>query len=726
MPEDTSTSGSPIAARDKAPETDEEIVGMVDDTFDYLKRSRIGLEQRIKEARHFLAGDQWIRYLPHSRKFSRHVLSEYVPTPVTNYLATAYDRLLDLFLSGNMLPVVDPATQDQEDVDAARAHERALQSEFIRLKTLTKTYTPAAGWLILAGNSFIGAHWNGKAGRQISKPLTRLTDRPIIQEVIECADCGAVYAPDMVPPQGCTTCGSTNLQKAQVHGLDTYGGPGFETIEEPELDKEGTPKKRNIKVGDIEEHVVNVLNFYPMAAESFDRSRHCIEVDPMSLDEVRHLFGTKAEKVVAEHLEIDEHLNSTENVWQSHDPHGHANDRDHTLVKFFRAVPEKRWPKGLFLIIASGQVLYQGDLDSVDGKLPYTHLKYRDIPGSFWGASPFTDMIPQQKRINAVDSHVVQNRKQMLSNQWLVPRGASISHIDGRPGLMIRYDPAGAGGYKPERLQGVPVPQQVIQERQQTISDLYEVGGPTEEMAGKLSSGPETGPAVELVQEAATKRFGPIILGWRVGLSEHEHRKGQLIGKYWKESRLVRILGENRDMESYYLSRADMRQGVDMTVRVNETIEFSQAVKKQRLMEAAKNGLLGDIRQPNIRGKILEKMGIEGFEAEYILDAKKARRVIRKLRDGEEVLPPTPFENHGVQFAIIREFLLTIEFEKLDPTRQQSVLQRAQIHQQFMQQEQQKMMQAAQAAKGTGDQVSGAIADSGALGQEPVTQTQGA
>ena len=179
-------------------------------------------------------------------------------------------------------------------------------------------------------------------------------------------------------------------------------------------------------------------------------------------------------------------------------------------------------------------------------------------------------------------------------------------------------------------------------------------------------------------------------------------------------------------MESYYLSRADMRQGTDMTVRVNETIEFSQAVKKQRLMEAAKNGLLGDIRQPNIRGKILEKMGIEGFEAEYILDAKKARRVIRKLRDGEEVLPPTPFENHGVQFAIIREFLLTIEFEKLDPTRQQSVLQRAQIHQQFMQQEQQKMMQAAQAAKGTGDQVSGAIADSGALGQEPVTQTQGA
>lgn len=98
---------------------------------------------------------------------------------------------------------------------------------------------------------------------------------------------------------------------------------------------------------------------------------------------------------------------------------------------------------------------------------------------------------------------------------------------------------------------------------------------------------------------------------------------------------------------------------------------------------------------------------------------------MRKLRDGEEVLPPNQFENHGVQFEIIKDFILTTEFEKLDPTRQEAVMQRAAIHQQFMQQEQARIMQAAQAAKGTGEEVSGAVAESGALGQAPATQGQG-
>ena len=103
------------------------------------------------------------------------------------------------------------------------------------------------------------------------------------------------------------------------------------------------------------------------------------------------------------------------------DGSGQDDTKGKVLLKVFRHVPDRRFKNGWLLIYANGKVLYKGDLDSCDGNLPYTHIKYRDMPGLFWGGSPFSDMVPLQKRINAVDSHIVQNRKQMVSNQWLVP-----------------------------------------------------------------------------------------------------------------------------------------------------------------------------------------------------------------------------------------------------------------------------------------------------------------
>ena len=138
-------------------------------------------------------------------------------------------------------------------------------------------------------------------------------------------------------------------------------------------------------------------------------------------------------------------------------------------------------------------------------------------------------------------------------------------------------------------------------------------------------------------------------------------------------------------------------------------------------MQASQQGLLGDIRQPEIRGKILEKLDIEGFDSEYVLDAKKARRVLMALRDGEEPDPILPnIDNHTVQFTIFRDFMLQSDFYSLEEEVQQAIQERAGQHQQIMQQQQQQVMQAAQATKGAGDQAAQAVADTGAMGQQNV------
>ena len=66
--------------------------------------------------------------------------------------------------------------------------------------------------------------------------------------------------------------------------------------------------------------------------------------------------------------------------------------------------------------------------------------------------------------------------------------------------------------------------------------------------------------------------------------------------------------------------------------------------------------------------------------------------------------------------------MLTSEFEKMDEGPKQALMQRAQQHRQVIEQEQQKAMQAAEAAKGAPDQAAEGIAQSGAMGPQQSQQ----
>ncbi len=708
---------SPVSSRENKPRSKEDIISFVDDTWGYLSRNRFGLEQQIKEAVHFYSSDQWVRFLPHTRKFVKHTLDEWVPTPVTNLVVEHVDRILDIFTSGDLLPIVDPATQDQPDLDAARAATRILHSEYGRLNTEENIVIPAALWLAVAGNCFLSTTWNARAGDTIRYPKKRIGTKAIEQDTLECMNCGRVE-PAVIQRSQCVECGG-NMVKSKAYQLDDLGNPMLLDVEEA---VEG--EYDEFTVGQIEEHIISPLNFYPEPATTMRKVRYAIETEPMSVDTIKDLFGSKAKDVMPESLDFDAFGGLYAEALQMQYVPEKEHQKDHALVKWFRHVPDRRWKNGLLLIIANGHILYQGDLDDCgDGKLPYTHLKYRHIPNSFWGVSLLNDLIPMQKRLNAIDSHVVQNRKQMVSNQWLVPEGSGVTKVDGRSGLMIRWTPSTSGGFKPERLQGVPLPNQVMQEREQVKMDMELVSGAKEVLQGNVPPGPETGAAIEAMQEQAFRRFGPLVKLWRAGLSKHEHMKLKLAQMYWKENRIVRVLGDNKQLESYFLSGADITQATDMTVRVSIGMDYSQSAQRQKILQAAQMGLLGDLRDPMIRGKILERLEIKGFESEYTLDAKKARRYLEMMKDGEMPPPPEPVDNHSIQFQVYKDYMLTSDFEQLPEPTKEMIRQRATIHRQIMQQEQQQLMMQAQAAKGAPEQMANQLTQAG-MGNQPVPTQQ--
>ena len=726
---DYDTASSPISELLHAPRNKEEKLQLVSNVWDYVSKSRYGLHYVIKESMHMVAGQQWIRFNQAQNSFDRHSLEEWVPTPTTNYLVETFDYIKDLFTSGDIGPTVDPSTRDQEDIDRAKAAQRILRSEFERLDSETELLGNAASWLALTGNAVLFSTWNGLHGDLVKIPRMKMRKEAVTYDIMRCPSCGWSERAE-VAPERCASCSDFMVGDTAVERDLITDKPIYETHEEQHTDKAGKPVFDEVRLGNLEEHVVNLLNFYPQPTREWKDIRYAIETDVMDIDRVKDLFGSKAKNVTAENIHVDDwagafslKMTADQNLEDSD-----INESDKCIVKIFRHVPDRRFKRGKLIICTHDTILFDGDLDSCDGKLPYTLIKYRDVPGSFWGQGPIPDQLPSQKRINAIDSNIVQNRKQMVNPQWLIPEGAGISRVSGRAGLVLRWSPHSTGGYKPEKVPGVPLPQQVLGEREQTRQDMRSISGIHELMQGQLpsgSSGLETGAAVEFIFERAYKRFGVAIRQWRGGLAEHFHRNLKILEKYLEEDRIVRVLGDNSELESYYYSNSDFFNTEDMVVRTGVGLQGSDVAYQQRIMQAAQQGLLGNIQAPVIRGKILEKLDIEGFDSEYVLDAKKARRVLMALRDQKEPDPILPqIDNHAIQFTILRDFMLSSDFYKLNDEIKASIQERAQQHQQIMQQQQQQVMQAAQATKGAGDQAAQAVQDSGAMGQQGVP-TQG-
>ena len=266
------------------------------------------------------------------------------------------------------------------------------------------------------------------------------------------------------------------------------------------------------------------------------------------------------------------------------------------------------------------------------------------------------------------------------------------------------------------------LPNDTKEEREQARSDMEDIFGTQEVLAGQAPTGVEAGVALNLLAEQAFRRFGPVIKNWRRAFRKHEQRKLVLMKENYDEARQIEVAGDNEELETFHFSGADVGNTTDVFIEFDRGAAFSKAAQDQRILSAADKGYLGDTRRPDVAGKLLEKLEIDGFDSSYNLDAKKARRVLNILQEGEEPPPFLPqIDNTAVQLQVFKDFILTSEFEELPEATQKAIISRASEFLQIQQQQQQAAQQAAEAAKGSTENVSDSVVEA-QPGQEAPTQ----
>jgi hypothetical protein len=686
----------------ETPKTEEDMVKFVDDVLETLKKPKRGHEKRWKEAILMVAGEQWLDFDEATNNFRGANMANWIPRPTTNYLAKLYDRLVDIFTSGNLLPNAIPATDDQNDIDSAQKAEHLLNYLSEQIKTPDYFIPIAAIWFITTGNVIFYASYDTKAGSKIRVP----------RHDVE-------YEPYLMPD-------GNQLQ-------DANGEPVFSAKKVPKRDEKGQPVYEIQEEGQVVERVLSPFSWYPEITELPHQVTYGVERQLVSMDQLKQIFGEEAVKEVKAEDVSEFDVGSFLDGKLMQPLYDVASD-EMVILKTYRSIPSYRWEKGKVIMTAGGKLLHDGDLEPYyDNKLPYRHERYRELPSEFWGISPMDAALPLQKRLNAIDSAIVQHRKTMLLPQIFEPKGANLGEITGRSGARIIWDWRASGGNAPQVKPSIPLSPEILKEREQVLIDLEQIVGTVEVLSGAQPSGVSTIGQTQVIAEQALRRFAPIVRRWRGALGDHEQRKLRIMQEMYNTPRLVRVFGENELLETYYFSGSDIGNTSDVVIRADGGIFFSEAIQQQKVLDAAKMGLL-DVSNPAIAAKVMDLLQIPSFANQFNLDAKMARRRLDKVKNGAPVgnpmnpnNPPDAImarnnDNHFVMFQIISDFTKTTEFESLDQQIQANIGQLMTQHLQQVEAQKAQAVQAVERTRGSGQASEKQMVQSGAVADNASTQ----
>lgn len=641
-----------------------------------------------------LDGNQWIEFEGNRetggiwKRLQVSPQNEYIPRPVTNYLFDAYQTLKGYLLKNDPRLTVRPNTNSNRDKTAAKIAELISEVNWERLRE-DYNYEYAASTLLTYGTVFKKDYWDSSFASLVKVP--KMEQRPAVD-------------PNTGQPSG---------QMQEVQAIDP---------------QTGVPLFDEIPLGDVQTAVIEPYSIAldPLAKNLHD-ARWIMEYSIRPLTWIRENFDKQEPGFTGKAIEVEEEKslpNSLRRFFQlatssgvrgptglglgTNSSSGETSMIDKAaIVKEYYERPNSKNPKGRLVVVADKKVLYaeaspyegpeQGDWH------PYSECRWEIVPGRFWGKGPLDNATEIQRQINSIDSVITLTRKTMAVPQKLVPKGslARTTQWTGRPGQVVEYIPNADGS--PEQLQAMGVHEQVFQERAQKVEDIKNITGAIDILKGDRPPGVTAHSALALLFEVGTGKLHPIMKRWRMFIESSEKKKLKLVSKKYREPRpefIRSLLMKNKDLTAEQLQQfvgQDLYDNCNVTMEASSSIPKLHAALNAQLMELAPLGVL-NLENPKNRNEFLSRLGINGFDADYTADVKRAEYE-NDMMDNITLNPqdrPVMLEqdNHDIHIAIIDERMKQPSFGELPQEAQQIYLMHRtqhlqakdeQMHQQMMQ-----------------------------------------
>lgn len=317
--------------------------------------------------------------------------------------------------------------------------------------------------------------------------------------------------------------------------------------------------------------------------------------------------------------------------------------------------PTTEHPQGRTLILAGERLIYAGpsrcfvEDEERPGNWKYPHRWHPyafwgwfRLPGRFWHTPLLSQLLPLQKKINAIDVLVHANRQFMSIGQWMLPAHAKVPDgmPSGLPGEHLRYTHV-PGMADPKPVDHRPLPAELLAERQQLERSIDMISASGNVDSTQISaSAARAGSMLSFLREEKLRSKSPMIQEFERFIEVIcqniliEVQRGLREEDPDLTSRIRRAAREHSDIAVATFVGASLRDHHSVRIDVASSLLKSVEADASKALEYLQ--FTGGQVTPNERQGILKAAGLDRFVKNPENDSVRvAKRLVSRIVAGQ-------------------------------------------------------------------------------------------
>lgn len=546
-------------------------------------------------------------------------------------------------------PSVIPGTSDREDIFNARASQKAL--EYITKKAnIRQRFMQVMEAVPLTGKAFLAVRWDDKVfGSAPSKNVITNEIAPTMGEVrVDFVSAFELLVPD----------------------------PGLENLgDQPEI----------------------------------------IRAKLVPLESIKERYGVLAEDVKGESKDADVFLYQRQiadlgsrqsglaSGSSSYGEEGEDQEKKYVLRLEHFVKPCGEYPQGRYVVCANRKKLHDvpnlpGTFLAVSEHNPYPFVEFCDdkAPGQFYPDAFVERMIDLQREYNEYRSKVAESLtmnmfpKVVLWNQMGIDESAFNNEAGER--LNANYIP----GMPPPFYLNAPNVAADAWNAIQTIKKEFDDVTMIYPASTGGANGQSSGFQTNLLQEAADQVHGPAIQRNAYALEELYIKVRHLMKMFYDIPRMITVAGRNNIPEVIEFSADSIDENADIRIEPDTMMPPLRSMRLDQIRQWAKEGLYGNLQDPQVLKKIHDAARMSGFvdpyEDQLHRDEEEAQEENIRMNRGEMLPKPQPWENHMVHWTEHVDEFKSPEAKLWPPEQMQRNVLHALVHLNYINPQQALMM----------------------------------
>lgn len=358
--------------------------------------------------------------------------------------------------------------------------------------------------------------------------------------------------------------------------------------------------------------------------------------------------------------------------------------------------PSRKHPKGLRIVWAGGGVRKAGDNPNIADKsgllhLPFVKQDWSPQPGRFWGSGLAEDLGPLNWHFN---------KGRSAEATFLNIHGAPATFIDSSSGVPAQNFSVRAGrtyqiAHNSSPVQYGPTPQlpsEVIQFPETVYRDMRVIASQGDSVQGNLPGQVRTGAGFEAINRERHLPLSIPAKQWAICTRDLGRMGLTYVQLNYKEPRMLSLIGADGKLAVREFTGADISN--DIVIVGEPSVSDTREARRAEVLDAVQIGALQPAQNPDHARWVAEELhfGTDGDAVRKLIAPEmREELILDHIRENPQYFPVMDWEDHDAGAMTVQRYMMSPEFDQLDPRTQAAIAVRWNEHRKFIQSAQMQM-----------------------------------